>query len=213
MSEAITPAPADARTERHLRMLQELAEIGMDLARGVRAQALDPAAEAAGGDFGLVFSRIARAVRQTLALETRIAQEQAARDEQRLAEETRRNRDAVLRRGRARKNTVHEAVEQAVMAEAEGDELENLLSELDECLEDEDELDFADRPIGEQVARICRGLDIEPDWSLWKDEDWAIDEAAANAAEAPRSEYHPARGPLEDEGGGAARSGYPMLSG
>ena len=213
MSEAATPVPADARTERHLRMLQELAEIGMDLARGVRAQALDPAAGAAGGDFGLVFSRIARAVRQTLALEARIAQEQAARDQQRLAEETRRGRDAVLRRGLIRKNTVREAVEQAIMAEAEGEQRENLLNDLDEGFGEEDELDFADRPIGEQVARICRDLDIEPDWSLWKDEDWAIEEAAANAAEPPRSGYHPARGPVEDEGGGAARSGYPMLSG
>jgi hypothetical protein len=33
----------DERAERQLRTLQELAEIGMDLAREVRAQALDPA--------------------------------------------------------------------------------------------------------------------------------------------------------------------------
>lgn len=33
-------APAESRAERHLRLLQELAEIGMDIARAVRAEAL-----------------------------------------------------------------------------------------------------------------------------------------------------------------------------
>jgi hypothetical protein len=80
------------RTEQHLRILAELAEIGMDLARAVRQQALgqavpqqteDPQAEApqadapepvGGGDLALVFSHIARAVRQTAALEAKIAE-------------------------------------------------------------------------------------------------------------------------------------------
>jgi hypothetical protein len=70
-------APAESRAERHLRLLQELAEIGMDIARAVRAEALavadDDAAAPAPSRFGksdpgLVFSRIARAVRQTIGI-------------------------------------------------------------------------------------------------------------------------------------------------
>jgi hypothetical protein len=82
--------PADARAGRRLRMLEELAEIGMDMARALRRQALAQAelqdigeragvTEIAGGvvtlsvkgDLGLAFSRVARAVRLTLAMETR----------------------------------------------------------------------------------------------------------------------------------------------
>ncbi|MDB5423584.1 MAG: hypothetical protein JWQ29_1000, partial [Phenylobacterium sp.] len=37
--------PSDPRTERHLRLLQELAELGMDIARAVRAEAVEPAPE------------------------------------------------------------------------------------------------------------------------------------------------------------------------
>jgi hypothetical protein len=60
--------------EQRLRMLRELAEIGMRLARGVEQQAqdADAADRPSGGDLGLVFSRIARAVRQTLALEAKL---------------------------------------------------------------------------------------------------------------------------------------------
>src|SRR5258707_80829 len=62
------------RTERHRRMLRELAEIGMDLARGLRRQTLGEAADRGDsqvdgpveprppfeGDPGLIFSRLAR---------------------------------------------------------------------------------------------------------------------------------------------------------
>ena len=78
LPEPISAAAGAERTARHLRLLAELAEIGMELARDVRRQALEPDAErmdAAAGDagenvagagvradLGLVFARIARAV-------------------------------------------------------------------------------------------------------------------------------------------------------
>ncbi|MDB5496265.1 MAG: hypothetical protein JWP28_296 [Phenylobacterium sp.] len=162
---------ADERAERHLTTLQELAEIGMDLARDVRAKALDPApAEPACADFGLMFSRIARAVRQTLALEARLAEDRDARDRRTQAEHAR-------RRGLQRKAVVRQVVEQAIGAEADGTDREDLLGDLHERFEYEDELRFADRPISEHVARICRDLGVTPDWSLWADEDWALEEA------------------------------------
>ncbi|HEX4262342.1 MAG TPA: hypothetical protein VHY76_14690 [Acetobacteraceae bacterium] len=87
---ALPPRPidpeAEARRARHLRQLQELAELGMAMARTVAQASLEPPPEAAAADTklavphppgrsdpGLVFARLAYAVRQTIALEARIA--------------------------------------------------------------------------------------------------------------------------------------------
>jgi hypothetical protein len=165
-----TPDPAQDRAERHLRVLQELAELGMSLARDVAARA----AETADPDLVLAFSRIARAVRQTVALEAKLAddRETARADHaRRLAQET-------AARGGRRKKFVEDAVERAIYAEAQGETAEDLLGDLYERLQDpRDDADFADRPIGELIADICKALGVTPDPSLWEDEDWAIEEA------------------------------------
>jgi uncharacterized membrane-anchored protein YjiN (DUF445 family) len=159
---------ADARTARHLQGLAELGEIGMELARLVRRQAVEQAAANPDGavdeHLGLVFARIARAVRQAFALEARLA------DDRRTA------RAAETRlRVEGRKTKVRTAVERVLDAEASESDAENLFYDLTERLEtDYDDADFADRPIGELVARICRDLGVTPDWSLWEDQAWAI---------------------------------------
>ncbi|MBJ7413261.1 MAG: hypothetical protein JHD15_23285, partial [Phenylobacterium sp.] len=61
--------------ERHGRVLAELAEVGMTMVRRLSEamlQARDPQTQA---QLGLAFHRASRAVRQTLALEFRLAQE------------------------------------------------------------------------------------------------------------------------------------------
>ena len=80
-------ADADAlRTERHLDMLQELARMGMDLARAVHkqgvapAESVEPVSEPAAAEAALAFSRIAKTVRQCLALEARVADQQRRRE-------------------------------------------------------------------------------------------------------------------------------------
>jgi hypothetical protein len=185
---------ADTRTHQRLAILRELAEIGMRLARGVERQAEDP--EAAPGDVGLVFSRIARAVRQTLALEARFEAELQTRllMEQGEAED-RRVREAYAPISQ-RSDVVRRAVGQAIEADAEDeDQEEQLFEALDERLDEhEDENDYLDRPIGELVAQICKDLGVRADLSLWEDEDWAIEEAAERApeaVEAPESEAVP----------------------
>ena len=187
-----SPAGSEARACRQMRMLQELAEIGMQLARAVGRQVADCAQDPEGGDadraanlgahLALVFSRISRAVRQTIALEARLDRQihQARRDEDvALAEQARIATRALARR---RKHAVREAVQHAVEAETCGPELEALLADLDDRLEDpDDDLDFAELPIGELVARICRQLGVVHDPSLWQDED------AGHAREPPES--------------------------
>jgi len=76
------PPRANERTERHLAMCQEMAELGMQLVRAVAHKALQEWAEdeaqakpaARKPDPALTFSRLSGAVRQAIALEARIAQ-------------------------------------------------------------------------------------------------------------------------------------------
>jgi uncharacterized membrane-anchored protein YjiN (DUF445 family) len=153
-----------------------LGEIGLELARLVRRQAVEQAAANPDGavdeSLGLVFARIARAVRQTFALEARLA------EDRRTAEAA-----TTARRVERRKTKVRTAVERVLDAEAVESDAENLFYDLTERLEtDYEDADFADRPIGELVARICRDLGVTPDWSLWQDEDWAIEARGAELA-------------------------------
>ena len=46
---------------------------------------------------------------------------------------------------------------------------EHLIETLSERVEDADATDFADRPLGEIVAAICRDLGVAVDWTLWED--------------------------------------------
>jgi hypothetical protein len=178
--------PPESRAERHLRLLQELAEIGMDIARAVRAEAVAEAdaGEAAPSRFGraepgLVFSRIARAVRQTLALEARFAEEIGKAR----AEAERRRVNVAQLVLQQRQEDIRDFVAQAIEAEAEArqtpdSDVERLLDDLDERLEDggyDDALENPDAPIAELVARICEDLGVTPDWRIWDDQDWAID--------------------------------------
>jgi hypothetical protein len=196
-SEAQPGDPADARSERHLRGLAELGEIGMELARLVRRQAVEQAAANPDGavdeSLGLAFTRIARAVRQTFALEARLAEDRRTAQAEVAARRAAETRLHVERR----KTKVRTAVERVLDAEAEGSDAENLFYDLTERLEtDYDDADFADRPIGELVARICRDLGVTPDWSLWQDEDWAI-EARGPEARGPEVAVPAEGGPAQ----------------
>ncbi len=207
------PSPDVAR--RHLQVLAELTEIGMDLARALRRQVLAQGqlldvADQAGvtevvggeitlvikGDAGLAFSRIARAVRLTLALEARIDQglqvDQAAMAVRQAREAAEAERISEAVRLADREAVVRRVVEDAIEAECEDDEdrIEDLTEALRERLEeDEDYEDYAERPIGETIARVCRDLGLSPDWDRWSGEDWAIEEAR----EAPKGSPYGAR--------------------
>ena len=63
-----------------------------------------------------------------------------------------------------------------------------LAFQLDERLDAYDDPDRAElgrRPIGALVAEICRALDVQVDWSLWEEEEWACQEAQTKAPGSP----------------------------
>ncbi|MDB5454348.1 MAG: hypothetical protein JWO33_2926 [Caulobacteraceae bacterium] len=171
--------PAEERAERHGQVLKDLAAIGMNLARLVESRAVaaaqaDPAAPL--GEVALQFSRIARAVRQTLALEAHLAEENAA-----LADDEHRDRsDARWVEGRRRREAAGEIVERLIETEAGPDKAEALEMERYDWLDahQRDDLDFADRPVGEIVAGICRDLGLSIDFAKFFDADWGLEAAA-----------------------------------
>ena len=44
---------------------------------------------------------------------------------------------------------------------------------------------YGDRPVSWTVARLCKALDLDPDWDEWAREDWAKDEARAGVSGSP----------------------------
>lgn len=166
---------AHALVERQLAMLTRLAEMGMAIAEATERWALaaldaaaaspvltedGPPALPAGfrGDPGLVYSRVARAVRLTLMLQTRLLKDLPALI----------RADALVRIDQAqqRRERAHRLTLRAIRAEHdEADAVEVLSDEAWERLRDEGlDDDLETRPLGEVVARICRDLGLSPDW-------------------------------------------------
>ena len=157
-------------------MLDELAEIGMELARDLRRQAADPDHD--GGDLGLKFARVARAVRQTLALQTRLEEAQALQVRETQARAAKATLERQLK-ARDRRYEASDVVERLMEAENPDWDMEAFDTELADWLADQNRDTFLDAPLGEVVAAICRDLELSPDWSRWSDEAWAADAAAA----------------------------------
>jgi hypothetical protein len=180
---ATRPAPAAATAEARaliegqMAMLTRLAQIGMEIAEacGREACANAGAAEpAARHDPGLVFARVARAVRMTIALQSRLMKDLAALDR---ADDQAEKARTTRRRMRL-SALVEEAARAQVAARREAggqywadedaveDEIEQLASEAYERLVDaEDGGDRLGRPFGEVVAGICADLGLSPDWT------------------------------------------------
>ena len=137
--------------ERHGRILAELAELGMSAARAVHGDLMAAEEPQVRAELGLTFQRLSRSVRQSLALEAKLARDERARAE--------RAAQAALSHRKSRLKT---AVEPLVWTEAEDDETaETRLTALGDFLDalslDDD---FLDGPIEAQIARICAAFGV-----------------------------------------------------
>lgn len=143
--------------ERHSRVLAELAEVGMTMVRRLSEamlQARDPQTQA---QLGLAFHRASRAVRQTLALEFRLAQEarRLERDVATLA--TTAPPSPARAVGAPRPPS-----ERTGWDEYESSDSDELLDELDVLLEGEDlDLEAVHEAVESCIASIRHDLDIE----------------------------------------------------
>jgi hypothetical protein len=167
------PAPARALIEGQMAMLSRLAAIGMEIAEacGREAKAAPNAGEARA--VGLVFARVARAVRMTIALQSRLMKDLAALD--RADDMAERARTA--RRRIRLSRLVEDAARTAVAAkraaghqywadeDAVEDEIEQLSCEAYERLVDAEDDDLSGGPFEEVVAGIAKDLGLSPDWT------------------------------------------------
>ena len=147
-------------------MLARLAACDLTAAERVhsRLMAAEDASDIA--ELGRTYQRIARSLRQTLALRAKLKgeREQAARD----APPIKPSGHTVARRAR----DLREAVTRVIWNEAEPadypDYAEEALDELiaEECRRD----DFCAEPLDDHVARVCELLDLSPEAAArWRD--------------------------------------------
>ena len=175
---AAPPADARALIDAQMAMLTRLAQVGMEIAEACGRQAASPpaggddaAAPAPGPDPGLVFARVARAVRLTIALQQRLMKDLDALDK---AEAHAERMRTVGRRLRLR-DLVGEAARTLVEARREAEdrllgeedaaeaEIELMTETAYERLTDAEDDDLDALTFEEAVAGVCRDLGLAPD--------------------------------------------------
>ncbi len=223
MLPSATAADPETRQANHawrMRMLETAAERGLDLLDEVRSRAQ---AQADDDDLGLTYSRISKAIRQSVMLHARFeedfnksAAQKAAEAAAELAAEAQRAASAETGRKAHQKRQVKRAVDLAMnlevdAAEARGEALDYaaLYVDLHERLDDYDDYsDFGRLPIGAVVENICRVMGLAFDPALWAEEAWAVAEMAEKLEGSPFATWCPSanddeesdeEGPDEDE--------------
>ncbi len=187
-----------ARIERQISAL-EAGEVDAAEDEAPKGRRSDPVATA---------ERMARMVRLSLALAARLdsdepvrrarARSQEAADREAEAEARKRAREArehaELVHAAQREDMVFEVLEATLKAEGlDREDVHERAVEINERVaesmaEQEWEYDYVRRPVGAVIARLCEDFGMEPDWSLWANEAWAIEEAQTNAEGSPYAE-------------------------
>jgi len=184
----------DQRTAEREAMLRRLAEIGMAMAEAladeleeVRAAAPDAEGNRPSvAPLSLAYNRVARAVRQTLAMETQVTDGENRRLAGVAAVKAKAAAEIAERESRAETGRLikamvaHDILGELIEAEHEDDDetWARLHARANEQLVDaKDDEDFADRSMGELVAAVARAIGLCPDWDRWAGEDWAEEDA------------------------------------
>ena len=182
-AEALTIDPADlpeppsedrAELDRQLAKLDRLGDLGLEIAEALADQAKG-GRMIVEGDIALAYDRVARAVRMTVMLHSRLMQDlRRARDEAAAGPAPARGEQA-----KARKDQVARVVRRV----AEGHEALDPFQvswcarEASERLEHDDIYGpVMTLPVSELVQAICHDLGLTPDWARLADEAWAIEE-------------------------------------
>ena len=195
--------------ERQLAVLGELAELGLEAARAVERQARAAGPEVDLKRLTLAYARVSRAVRMTIALQSRLIGELKAREDaladDRVEAETW-DDEVLAARVETHKVRAVRVVERVLEAEHEDyDTVSRLVLRAERLLDDETLFDdVLSRPIGDLVARICRDLGLSPDWPRLAEEAWAKAEIESGAAGSPFAGLERVPLPLD---GGEVRSG------
>jgi hypothetical protein len=143
--------------ERHSRILAELSELCLSAARHLHTDLLAAKDADIAGRLGVAFHGVARSVRQTLALEARL--ERDCRRQDREDRERAHQEEEV--RVATRKAHVRRVVRRVIWDEAEDDEVQRLVADLEDRLDEEALSDsFTDEAVEAHVARVRKALGL-----------------------------------------------------
>ena len=184
------PDPSVVRAERRLRLLEELSEIGMELARALKPRDEDDEIvdKTPWKDPAAAFAPLSRAIRLTLALEAKTDQELRdlkagivkEREAEGMRRETKQKPASDSRRFTPTKEfiqTLRQRVFEVIDAEAESEEVFVQLCEaLDERLEDEATYaNWEYVPLQDAVWILCKALGVNTNWRPWINGSWIHD--------------------------------------
>jgi uncharacterized protein YpuA (DUF1002 family) len=189
-----------ARMAQQFAVLATLTRIGMKVAdvveRAVDAtiaapMEAEPAQQAEQAErLATAYSRVARAVRVNLTTENQITRDHEKREARERAErEGRCTLSPAVRRNRL-KSMVERVMDQVIDREIPPDDQDEIRDTLQDCLDDFDEdPNLTDRSVGALVASICNDLYLDPDWSWWQDERWAVKEIRDKPPGSPYADW------------------------
>ena len=171
--------------ERRLKMLDRLAEAGMELVEALVAQGKGTGPKVVEGDVGLAFGRVSRGVRLAVLLAEQLSEPgENPREIARAAEAARAQAQAEHRK--AHIDRAVRVVRRVARDHCRHEEYGAYGYAARERLDDDDIYGLvATRPVGELVALICRDLGLQPDWDALAEEAWAKAEIASEAAGSP----------------------------
>ncbi len=199
---------ARAPLERQMAGLDELAAIGLEIARGLakivarEAEAVEPDPAFDVGAINLAHDRTARAVRLSYALQQTVIDKlrEVGRIEADKTDKALRAAEAEAQArliqarakaeapAKARRLRINKAVT-GILSDAHGDDddgFDRHVREANERLRDHEALDnVLDRPPSEVIADICRLLGLEPNWEGLAFEAWAVEERDSDQVGAP----------------------------
>jgi len=226
------PDPDGEREGQLLRVLERLTDLGMVLAEKLVAEATASAEVLDAGEVGTAFAKISRGVRMTVMLEAKLAKERRLRlDGLEAAHEAKltalrearrvKAQDAADAEEDARNDRRRDAIKDGVRDVIRAERPERLERELlFDRLEQLWQIDFESEPfafkslyidsggeealVSEQIAVHCKALGLKPDWELWRDSFWAVEEAESGEAKSPYAHETPRP---EGEGGAHPQDG------
>jgi hypothetical protein len=189
----MSPTPSTPEKAWMLATLKALADAGMVMVRELTEEVVQ--AEAPSGDAALKFSRLARAVRQSVSLYGLVLEDALVEKAKPLGPLSPPQPQAIYapwkktgqseaewtreQRAGSRACTAYEAIEKVIDDLDSGLEQDRLIIDLAERMEtDADEALFdSDTPIVAVIADICKALNFKPDWQYLDEEDCDLDPA------------------------------------
>ena len=177
---------AETMAERHQRMLKKLAEMAMELSEAAHEEAVaeiaarkaDPAEPEPVRDPMLSFSRMARVVRQTVALEAKLEKECRTESQGNVWADYYCRYAMATFASDEQKRRVRRVVKREIERSAHRDDEREILTEhLSERLDDEGEWrDLTNgRSTGEIIEALCEVLGLDPNWNEIRPEIQAIE--------------------------------------